>query len=65
MIAGKKHWLWRAVDQQGVVLDILIQSRRDARTPKRLLRKLMKRQGCVPRVMITDKLRSYVDRLDA
>ncbi|SCY88689.1 IS6 family transposase [Paracoccus tibetensis] len=58
-IAGKTHWLWRAVDQQGVVLDILVQSRRDARAAKRLLRKLMKRHGRVPRVMVTDKLRSY------
>ena len=58
-IVGKTHWLWRAVDQQGVVLDILVQSRRDARAAKRLLRKLMKRQVRVPRVMITDKLRSY------
>lgn len=41
------------------MLDILVQSRRDARAAKRLLRKLMKRQQCVPRVMITDKLRSY------
>lgn len=58
-IGGKTHWLWRAVDQQGVVLDILVQSRRDARAARRLLRKLLKRQGRVPRVMITDKLRSY------
>jgi len=40
-IAGKKHWLWRAVDQEGIVLDILVQSRRDKRTAKRLLRKLL------------------------
>ena len=59
LIGGKKHWLWRAVDQDGVVLDILVQSRRDARAASRLLRKLMKRQRRVPRVMITDKLRSY------
>ena len=58
-IAGKKHWLWRAVDQTGVVLDVLVQSRRDQRAAKRLLRKLLKRQGRVPRVMITDKLASY------
>ena len=58
-IRGETHWLWRAVDQHGVVLDILVQSRRDAKAAKRLLRKLMKRQGRVPRVMITDKLRSY------
>jgi putative transposase len=58
-IAGKKHWLWRAVDQHGVVLDILVQSRRNAEAAKRLLRKLLKRQGRTPRVMITDKLASY------
>src|SRR3982750_4092561 len=55
-IAGVKHWLWRAVDQDGVMLDVLVQSRRDKRAAKRLLRKLLKRQTCVPRVMITDKL---------
>jgi putative transposase len=58
-IAGTKHWLWRAVDQHGIVLDVLVQSRRDARAAKRLLRKLLKRQGRAPRVMITDKLASY------
>jgi putative transposase len=58
-IAGKTHWLWRAVDQHGVVLDVLVQSRRDAQAAKRLLRKLLKRQGRAPRVMITDKLASY------
>ncbi len=58
-IAGKKHWLWRAVDQEGVVLDVLVQSRRDQRAAKRLLRKLLKRQGRPPRVMVTDKLASY------
>ena len=58
-IAGKKHWLWRAVDQHGPVLDILVQSRRNAKAAKRLLRKLLKKQGITPRVMITDKLASY------
>ena len=58
-IAGRKHWLWRAVDQHGVVLDILVQSRRNAKAAKRLLRKLLKKQGVAPRVMITDKLASY------
>jgi putative transposase len=58
-IAGVKHWLWRAVDQTGFVLDVLVQSRRDKRAAKRLLRKLMKRQGRAPRVLITDKLASY------
>jgi putative transposase len=58
-IAGKTHWLWRAVDQHGIVLDVLVQSRRDATAAKRLLRRLLKRQGRAPRVMITDKLASY------
>jgi putative transposase len=58
-IAGKAHWLWRAVDQDGIVLDVLVQSRRDKRAAKRLLRKLLKRQGQPPRVLITDKLASY------
>jgi putative transposase len=58
-IAGVKHWLWRAVDQTGVVLDVLVQRRRDKQTAKRLLRKLLKKQMRPPRVMITDKLASY------
>src|SRR3954453_1348302 len=59
MIGGTKHWLWRAVDQDGVVLDVLVQKRRGKRGAKRLLRKLLKRQARVPRVVITDKLASY------
>jgi putative transposase len=59
MIRGKKHWLWRAVDQDGFVLDVLVQSRRDKKAAKRLLRKLLKKQCRAPRVMITDKLASY------
>ena len=43
-IAGVQHWLWRAVDRAGMVLDILVQSRRDKQAAKRLLRKLLKRQ---------------------
>lgn len=58
-IHGKKHWLWRAVDQNGFVLDVLVQSRRNANAAKRLMRKLLKGQSKAPRVMITDKLRSY------
>src|ERR671933_1011151 len=58
-IAGVRHWLWRAVDQSGMVLDVLVQSRRDKRAAKRLLRKLLKRQCRAPRVMVTDKLPSY------
>ena len=58
-IAGVKHWLWRAVDQTGFVLDVLVQSRRDKRAAKRLLRKLLRKQGRLPRVLITGKLASY------
>jgi putative transposase len=58
-IAGVTHWLWRAVDQSGMVLDVLVQRRRDKRAAKRLLRKLLKRQCRAPRVMVTDKLGSY------
>jgi putative transposase len=58
-IAGQKQWLWRAVDQYGAVLDILVQSRRNTKAAKRLLRKLLKKQGVAPRVIITDKLASY------
>ena len=58
-ISGAKYWAWRAVDQDGTVLDILVQSRRDAQAVKRLLRKLLKKQMRPPRVRITDKLASY------
>ena len=58
-ISGVKHWLWRAVDQTGTVLDILVQSRRDTKAAKRLLRKPLKRQCRAPRVLVTDKLASY------
>lgn len=58
-IKGKKHYLWRAVDQDGNVLDILLQSRRNKKAAKRFFRKLLKGLRHVPRVIITDKLRSY------
>lgn len=51
---GKKHWLWRAVDQNGFVLDVLVQSRRNTKAAKRLMRKLLKQHGSAPRVMITE-----------
>jgi putative transposase len=57
-IAGQKHWLWRAVDQDGYVLDEILQSRRDTKAAKRLLKRLLKKQGGPPRRMITDKLGS-------
>jgi putative transposase len=58
-IAGQRHWLWRAVDQEGYVLDVLVQSRRDRKAARRLMRKLLKAQGRAPRVLVTDKLKSY------
>jgi putative transposase len=58
-ICGKQHLLWRAVDQNGVVLDILVQSRRSAKAAKRFFRKLLKSLQYVPRVIVTDKLKSY------
>lgn len=57
-IKGRKHWLWRAVDANGDVLDILVQSRRNKAAAMRFFRKLFKNWG-QPRVIITDKLRSY------
>src|SRR3954453_4191964 len=59
MIRGTKHWLWRGGGQDGGVLDVLVQSRRDKKAAKRLLRKLLKKQMRPPRVMVTDKLPSY------
>jgi putative transposase len=58
-IQGEQHYLWRAVDQEGVVLDILVQSRRDAGAAKRFFKRLLKGLQYVPRVLVTDKLRSY------
>jgi putative transposase len=58
-IASETYWLWRAVDQNGFVLDVLVQRRRDARAAQRLMTKLLKSAVTPPRVMITDKLRSY------
>jgi putative transposase len=58
-IRGKRHYLWRAVDQHGTVLEILVQSRRNAKAAKRFFRKLLKGLQYVPRVIVTDKLPSY------
>jgi len=58
-IQGKLHYLWRAVDQNGHVLDILVQSRRNAKAAKRFFRKLLKSLQYAPRVIVTDKLQSY------
>jgi len=58
-IQGAQHYLWRAVDQDGVVLDILVQERRDGKAAKQFFRRLLKGLHYVPRVIVTDKLRSY------
>jgi putative transposase len=58
-IGGKTHYLWRAVDQDGTVLDILVTSRRDTKAATRFFRKLLKGLEYVPRVLVTDKLASY------
>jgi putative transposase len=58
-IRGKLHYLWRAVDQTGAMLDILVQKRRDTEAAKRFFRKLIKGQAEAPRVIVTDKLKSY------
>jgi len=58
-INGRWQYLWRAVDQDGNVLDILVQPRRDAKAAKRFFRKLLTKQCRVPRVLVTDTLRSY------
>jgi putative transposase len=58
-IHGERHYLWRAVDQEGHVLDILVQRRRDKHAAKKFFRKLLKGCRYVPRVLITDKLKSY------
>jgi putative transposase len=58
-ISGQQHWLWRAVDQVGYVLEEIVQTRRTTKAAKRLLTRLLKKQGCPPKRMITDKLGSY------
>jgi putative transposase len=58
-IRGKLHYLWRAVDQHGNVLDVLVQSRRNTNAAKRFFRKLLKGLCYAPRVIVTDKLGSY------
>lgn len=56
---GQRHYRWRAVDQDENVLDMLVQSRRNTHAAKKFLRKLLKGLRYVPRVIITDKLKSY------
>ena len=58
-INGKQQYLWRAVDQDGEVVDVFLQSRRDGAAAKRFFKRLLRRQGKEPRQIVTDKLRSY------
>ena len=58
-INGKQHYLWRAVDQDGEVVDVLLQTRRDGAAAKRFFKRLLKSHGAEPRKIVTDKLRSY------
>ena len=58
-IDGKQHYLWRAVDQDGEVVDVYLQSRRDGKAAKRFFRRLLKTHRSEPRKIVTDKLRSY------
>jgi transposase-like protein len=58
-IRDRKHWLWRAVDDEGEVLDFLVQPRRCAKSAQRLLRKLLKKRRFPPERITTDKLKSY------
>jgi putative transposase len=58
-IQGQRQYLWRTVDQDGDVIDILVQPRRDQRAVDRFFRKLLKGQGREPRRLVTDKLRTY------
>jgi len=59
VIRGRRHWLWRAVDNEGEALDFLVQSKRNAKAALKLMRKLLKKQGWAPTRITTDKLRSY------
>jgi transposase-like protein len=58
-IQGQRMYLWRAVDSEGEVLDLLVQSKRDTKAAQRLMRKLLKKQGYAPDELVTDKLGSY------
>jgi putative transposase len=58
-IAGRRMYLWRAVDSEGEILDLLVQPKRDKAAALRLMRKLLRKQGYAPRVLVTDRLRSY------
>jgi transposase-like protein len=59
VIRQKRYWLWRAVDNEGEVLDFLVQRKRDPKAAKKLMKKLLKKHGFAPSRIVTDKLRSY------
>ena len=65
VIRRKRHWLWRAVDSEGEVLDFLVQSKRDTKAAEKLMKKLLKKQGLAPTRIVTDKLRSYASAFRA
>ena len=56
-IGGRKRWLWRAVDQDGYVLEEIVQTRRNTKSARRFLIRLMKKQGLAPKRIVTEKLR--------
>ena len=56
---GRRLYLWRVIDQDGEVLDVLVQAKRDTKAALKLMRRLLKRQGFAPRTMVTDKWRAY------
>jgi putative transposase len=58
-IQGKQHYFWRAVDQDGEVIDVFLQKRRDGKAAKRFFKRLIKKHQGEPRKIVTDKLRSY------
>jgi putative transposase len=58
-IGGKQHYLWRAVDQDGEVVDVLLQTRRNTAAAMRFFKRILKSAGCSPHTIVTDKLRSY------
>jgi len=58
-IQGRQHYLWRAVDQDGEVVDVFLQRRRDGKAAKRFLKRLLRTSGSETRRIVTDKLRSY------
>ena len=58
-INGKQHYLWRPVDQDGKVVDVYLQAKRDSAAANRFFRRLLRSHGCEPRKIVTDKLRSY------